>query len=98
MSGRREPKVNKSVVEKALRHINHHGGIYGNWYVGIEEKGWDRDDSGNRHIMRYQTGSQDEAKLTMSSLLGTGLMADDEYGVEPKILFIYTDKPTPDEL
>lgn len=87
-----DPKINNAVVEKALRHINHHGGIYEEWFVGIEEEGSDRDDAHNRHPVRYDMASEDEAKLTMSSLLGMGLTADDEYGAEPTILFVYTTK------
>lgn len=87
-----EPKVNDAVVEKALRHINHHGGGYENWYVGIEEEGSDRDDSANRRLARYDMASEEEAKLTMSWLLSSGLTADDEYGAEPTILFVYTTK------
>lgn len=85
-----ESEVNEGVVAKAIRHITHHGGPNEDWYVGIEEEGSDRDDTGNRRLMRFELDSEDEAKLTMSSLLGLGLMADDEYGVEPSILFIYT--------
>ncbi|BCS86859.1 hypothetical protein [Pseudodesulfovibrio sediminis] len=92
MSSTIEPGVNKTVVEQAMRHINHHGGIYEDWYVGIEEEGSDRDDTSNRQLIRYETASEDEAKLTMSWLLGLGFMADDEYGAEPTILFVYTNK------
>jgi len=88
----KDPKINQAVVEQASRHINHHGGEYEAWYVGIEEEGSDRNDSTNRHPMRYELSSEDEAKLTMSWLLGMGIMADDEYGAEPTILFIYTQK------
>lgn len=90
MSNTKAPKVNKAVVEKAIRHIDHNGGTYETWYVGIEEEGSDRDTSANRRAKRYTMGSEDEAKLTMSQLLGMGLMADDEYGAEPTILFVYT--------
>ena len=83
-------EVNGAVVEQAINHIDHHGGGYENWYVGVEEEGSDRDSSGNRHPARYEMDSDDEAKLTMSWLLGMGLMADDEYGAEPTILFVYT--------
>lgn len=86
------PEVNEAVVEQAERHIAHHGGIYDKWFVGIEEEGSDRDDSDNRHPVRYELASDDEAKLTMSWLLGMGLTADDEYGAEPTILFVYTKK------
>lgn len=86
------PKVNKAVVEKVLRYITHHGGIHEDWYVGIEDEGSDRNDDNNLHPIRYEVPSEDEAKLTMSWLLGMGLMADDEYGAEPTILFIYTQK------
>lgn len=85
-----EPEINEGVVAKAIRHIIHHGGPNEDWFVGIEEEGSDRDATGNRRAMRFELDSDDEAKLTMSSLLGHGLMADDEYGVEPTILFIYT--------
>ncbi|QJB57476.1 hypothetical protein [Pseudodesulfovibrio sp. zrk46] len=87
-----ETNVNHSVIEQISRHINHHGGIYENWYVGIEEEGSDRDSSANRKLMLYKMKSEDEAKLTMSWLLTLGLTADDEYGAEPKLLFIYTEK------
>lgn len=86
------PEVNEAVVEKAIRHIEHHSGVYEDWFVGIEEEGSDRDDSDNRHPVRFDMASDDEAKLTMSWLLSMGLMADDEYGSEPRILFIYTRK------
>ena len=82
---------NKAVVAQVLRHIDHHGGGYDNWYVGIEQEGSDRDTSGNRHPRRFELKSDEEAKLTMSWLLGMGLMADDEYDAEPTILFIYTE-------
>ncbi|WP_419787988.1 hypothetical protein [Pseudodesulfovibrio sp.] len=92
MTNRNEPKANKHVAEKAIRHINFYGGRYEDWYVGIEDFGSDRDDSGYFYPARYDLKSDDEAKLTMSWLLGVGLQADDEYGVEPTILFIYTKK------
>jgi len=91
MSSASETKIDEGVVDQAIHHIDHHGGGYENWYVGIEEKGSDRDTSQNRHPMRYELDSEDEAKLTMSWFLGMGLMADDEYGAEPTILFIYTE-------
>ncbi len=84
------PEGNKAVVAKATRHIEHHGRAYENWYVGIEESGSDRNVDGIRHPARYEMNSEREAKLTMSWLLGMGLMADDEYGAEPTILFVYT--------
>ncbi len=87
-----EPKVNKAVVEQALRHINHHGGAYEGWYVGIEEMGSDRNETGISLPMRFDMRSEDEAKLTMSHLLSLGLFADDEYGANPTILFIYLKK------
>jgi len=83
-------EVNNAVVEKAIRHITHHGGNYEDWYVGVEEEGSDRDDTSNRRAVRYEMSSEDVAKQTMSRLLGLGLTADDEYGAEPTILFIYT--------
>lgn len=86
------PEVNEAVVEKAIRHINHHGGSIEYWYVGIEDEGSDRNSDTDRHPMRYEMTSEAEAKLTMSWLLGMGLTADDEYGAEPTILFIYTKK------
>lgn len=94
MNAMNSPEVNEAVVEKAIRHINHHGGVTEKWFVGIEEAGSDRNADTNRHAIRYELSSDDEAKLTMSSLLGLGLQADDEYGSEPTILFIYTEKPT----
>lgn len=84
--------VDQAVVEKATRHINHHGGQHEKWFVGIEEEGSDRDNQSNRHLVRYDMKSEDAAKHTMSWLLGLGIMADDEYGAEPTILFIYTTK------
>lgn len=90
MSNTHDTKVNEAVTEKAIRHINHHGGIYENWFVGIEEEGSDRNDDDNRRALRFEMSCEDEAKRTMSRLLGMGLMADDEYGAEPTILFIYT--------
>jgi len=92
MSNANDPKVNEAVVEQATRHISHHGGSEENWFVGIEEEGSDRDDRPNRHPMRFEMANEDEAKLTMSWLLGIGLQADDEYGAEPTILFVYTRK------
>lgn len=92
MNNTNTPEVNEAIVEQATRHIEHHNGVYEDWYVGIEEEGSDRDDYDNRHPVRYEMASEDEAKLTMSWLLGMGLMADDEYGAEPTILFIYTEK------
>jgi len=92
MSNTREPKANDAIVAQATRHIRHHGGEYEDWYVGIEDHGTDRDNTVGHHPMHYPLKSEDEAKLTMSSLLGMGLMADDEYGVEPSILFIYSSK------
>lgn len=92
MTTRNESGVNQDVAERALRHINHHGGGYEDWYVGIEDSGSDRDDSKDRRLVRYDLASEDEAKLTMSWLLGMGLQADDEYGAEPTILFVYTYK------
>lgn len=87
-----DDNVNTDAAEQALRHINHHGGDYDQWYVGIEEQGSDRDDAANRHLMRYEMENDDQAKHTMSWLLGMGLTADDEYGAEPTILFVYTVK------
>ncbi len=92
MTSTKASRVNQAVVEKAIRHINHHGGEYDEWYVGIEETGSDRDSAMNRRAVRYEMTSEDEAKRTMSRLLGMGLTADDEYGAEPTILFIYTTK------
>ncbi len=92
MTNATETKVNEAVVEQAIRHIEHHGGVYEKWYVGIEAIGTDRDNSSDRHPVRYKMASEDEAKLTMSWLLDMGLFADDEYDAEPTILFIYTTK------
>lgn len=92
MSNANNPTVNKAVIEQAMRHIKHHGGILEEWYVGIEEGGSDRNDTHTRHPVRYEMTSEDQAKLTMSHLLSIGLMADDEYGAEPTILFVYTHK------
>ncbi|QGY41555.1 hypothetical protein GM415_15980 [Pseudodesulfovibrio cashew] len=92
MSNSTEPKVDRAAAEKAMRHISHYGGQNANWYVGIEEEGSDRDTSGNRHAARYKMASGDHAKLTMSWLLEMGLKADDEYGADPIVLFIYTKK------
>jgi len=80
------------VANKAIRHINHHGGAYENWYVGIEDAGSDRNGAENKCPAQYNLTSEDEAKLTMSWLLGMGLQADDEYGAEPTILFVYTNQ------
>lgn len=87
-----EPKVNEKVAEQAIRHIDHHGGVYERWYVGIDDVGSDRDDSNHKDPVRYEVASKDEAILTMSWLMDAGLQADDEYGAEPTILFIYTIK------
>jgi hypothetical protein len=87
-----ETKSKEAVVEQAVRHINHHGGGLEAWYVGIEEKGSDRDARSNRHPMHYELPSEDDAKSAMSLLLDQGLQADDEYGAQPTILFVYTQK------
>lgn len=92
MTNSNEPKVNRKIAEKAVRHVNHHGGIYGNWYVGVDDAGSDRDECSHKHPVRYEMTSRDEAILTMSWLMDVGLQADDEYGAEPTILFIYTKK------
>ncbi|MCJ2164793.1 MULTISPECIES: hypothetical protein [unclassified Pseudodesulfovibrio] len=84
-----EPPINRKAAEQALRHINHHGGVNQGWYVGIDDAGSNRDDSSHKHPMRYEMTSRDEAIHTMSWLLDAGLQADDEYGAEPTILFIY---------
>jgi len=89
MTNKNTPKVNSDVVNKAFRHINHYGIPYEFWYVGIEDSGSDRNQDGNC-LARYHLASEAEAKLTMSHLLGMGLQADDEYGAEPTILFVYT--------
>lgn len=91
MTNTDDSRHNAAVAAKVLRHINHYGGAYEDWRVGIEEEGSDRDDSDNRHPMRFETKSAEEAKNTMSWLLGMGLMADDEYDTEPTILFVYTE-------
>ena len=92
MTNSDEPKVNEKVSEKAIRHIDHNGGVYESWYVGVDDAGSDRDDCNHKHPMRYEMTSKDEAILTMSWLMDLGLQADDEYGSEPTILFIYTKK------
>ncbi|MDD3313003.1 hypothetical protein [Pseudodesulfovibrio sp.] len=89
MTNQHEPRANKDVVNKALRHINHHGGEYADWYVGIEDAGSDRNQD-EKCLARHHLASEAEAKLTMSRLLELGLQADDEYGAEPTILFVYT--------
>lgn len=89
MKNQNEPRVNQDVVNKAIRHINHHGGAYEDWYVGIEDAGSERNPD-EKCLARYTLTSEAEAKLTMSWLLGMGLQADDEYGAEPTILFVYT--------
>jgi len=85
-----DPKVNEKVAEQATRHISHHGGVYESWYVGVDDPGSDRDDSNHKHPVRYEMTSRDEAILTMSWLMDVGLQADDEYGAEQTMLFIYT--------
>ncbi|WP_207264773.1 hypothetical protein [Desulfovibrio sp. Huiquan2017] len=92
MSYPHEAKSRDAVVEQAIRHIGHHGGLVENWYVGIEEKGSDRDSRNDRHLINYLLFSEDDAKQAMSRLLDRGLQADDEYGAEPIILFVYTRK------
>jgi len=92
MNDKNVPEVNEAIIEQAMRHIDHHEGNHERWFVGIEESGSDRKDCDNRHIVRYELASEDEAKHTMSWLLSLGLQADDEYGSEPTILFIYTMK------
>ncbi|WP_319470518.1 hypothetical protein [uncultured Pseudodesulfovibrio sp.] len=90
MSYSNNSKVNEAVVAKAVRHMDHYGVEHERWFVGIEEAGSDRGDHGIRHPIRYELKSEEAAKRTMSRLLGMGLQADDEYGAEPTILFIYT--------
>ncbi|EGB13773.1 hypothetical protein DND132_0557 [Pseudodesulfovibrio mercurii] len=92
MSYPHEARAVEDVVAQAARHIGHHGGLAGDWYVGIEEKGSDRDSRNDRCLMNYLLASEDDAKTAMSRLLDRGLQADDEYGAEPTILFIYTRK------
>jgi len=90
MTKANETDINEKVVEQARFHIRHHGGkSVSQWCVGIEDIGSDRDDSAGNHPARFEMNSEDEAKLTMSRLLELGLTADDEYGAEPTILFIY---------
>ena len=92
MKNQHEPGANREVADKAIRHIDHYGGGYESWYVGVEEVGSDRDHSDDRRLARYELKSEQEAKLTMSRLLDLGLQADDEYGAEPTILFVFTRK------
>ncbi len=92
MTHSNEPKVNEKVAGQAIRHIDHHGGVYDRWYVGIDDSGSDRDESFHKCPARYEMTSKDEAILTMSWLMDVGLQADDEYGTEPNILFIYIKK------
>lgn len=92
MMNQNNTNANKDVANKAIRHINHHGIGYECWYVGIEEVGSDRNSSDDKLLVRYALKSEKEAKLTMSLLLEMGLQADDEYGAEPTILFVYTKK------
>ena len=92
MSNLHEIKDKAAVVEQVVRHINHHGGVVGKWFVGIEEKGSDRDSKGDRRRLTFVLRSEDEAKQAMSTLLDLGLLVDDEYGYEPNQLFIYTKK------
>lgn len=86
------PQVNTKVAEQAIRHITHHGGVNESWWVGVDDAGSNRDESDHKHPARYEMTSRDEAIQTMSWLLDAGLQADDEYGAEPTILFIYTKK------
>lgn len=92
MTHSNDPGVNKKVVEKAIRHIDHHGGGYEKWYVGVDDAGSDRDEGDYKHPARYEMASRDEAIQSMSWLMDAGLQADDEYGTEPTILFVYTRK------
>ena len=85
----REPKVNKTAVGQIVRHINHHGGVFEYWNVGIEEAGSDRNTSADRLPMRFDIRNADDARATMSHLLDMGLMADDEYDTDPTMLFVY---------
>lgn len=82
--------MNKAVAAKIIRHINHHGGDLEDWYVGIREKGSNRDSRNDRRPIQFELKSEEEAKLTMSGLLGMGLTADDEYDAEPTVIFVYT--------
>lgn len=82
--------MNNAVAAKIIRHINHHGGDNEDWYVGIREKGSNRDDRKDRHPILFELSSEEEAKQTMSGLLGMGLTADDEYDAEPTVIFVYT--------
>lgn len=86
------PQANKAVTAQVIRHIEHHGGVTETWYVGIEERGSDRYKTKGRHPIWFELKSDEEARLTMSNLLGMGLMADDEYDAEPTILFTYMEK------
>jgi hypothetical protein len=92
MSYPHERKSKDAVIEQAIRHINHHDGVLEKWYVGIEENGSDRDSRNNRHLMRYELPTEDDAKSAMSLLLDQGLQADDEYGAQPTVLFVYMRK------
>lgn len=84
-----KPKANKAAAAQIIRHINHHGGDIDAWYVAIEEEGSERYKTKGRHPIRFELKSDEEARLTMSSLLTMGLMADDEYDAEPTVLFVY---------
>ena len=68
---------------KIIRHINHHGGVFEHWNVGIEEEGSDRNRSTGHLPMRFDIRNSDDARATMSHLLDMGLMADDEYDTDP---------------
>jgi hypothetical protein len=92
MSNLHDIKSRDAVIAQAVRHINHHGGGLDAWFVGIEEKGSDRDARNDRHPIHFLLPSEDDAKSAMSQLLDMGLQADDEYGVQPVILFVYTPK------
>jgi len=92
MSNLHDIKSKEAVIAQAVRHINHHGGGLEHWFVGIEEKGSDRDARNALHPIHYLLPAEDDAKTAMSQLLDLGLQADDEYGVQPVILFVYTQK------
>jgi hypothetical protein len=92
MSNLHDTKSKEAVIAQAIRHINHHGGSLESWFVGIEEKGSDRDGRNDRHPIHFLLPSEDDAKSAMSQLLDMGLQADDEYGVQPVILFVYLPK------
>jgi hypothetical protein len=68
--------------------------LAGDWFVGSEEKGAERDSRNERHRMNKLLASKGNAKTAMPRLFDRKLLANDEYGAGPAILSIYAPKKT----